>query len=840
MSAGDPREAFREAIEGAGLVPPEAIDPDGKLHRFSSNGKRGDDAGWYVLHGDGIPAGCFGDWRTDSSQTWRADLGRALTSAEEAAHQRRVDAMRRAREAEETRLRAQAAKKARALWAAATPLREPDPHPYLIAKRVAAVPTLREIHAGKMPEILGYQPHSRGATLAGRILVVPLRVGGELSMVELIDESGRKSFLRGGAVAGGHWAPQELLDGDRVGLTLLIGEGVATVLSAREASGYPVIAALSSGNLLQVAREMRKRYPKALLGVLGELGNGQKDAEEAARATGSALILPGFGEDRPEGATDCNDMHGHRGLGAVAECIAAQVATHAAQERGDAGRESQNEDGADTKTEPGLTDLGNAHRFAQEHRENIRFCWPWSRWLVWNGRFWSRDETGEIHRLAEATVRAMYKEAAESSSKEQRERLAGWAVKCESHERRLKMLASAQAIASIPILPADMDRDPWLLNVRNGTIDLRTGALRPHAREDLITRGINVNYDPAAVYPTWTHFISELFAGDAETIAFVQRALGYSVTGAVSEDVFFILHGAGSNGKTTFNNCVHDLLDGYAGRVPAELLMIRQGERHPTELATLFRKRFVSCSETGDGRRLAEDRVKSFTSSDPITCRRMREDFWEFQPTHKLWVATNHKPQIRGTDHGIWRRVRLLPFIITFHEPETDRKPQKDPTLPERLRAERSGILRWAVEGALAWQREGLKTPKAVRDATEAYRAEMDVLAGFLEECCVFDEHAEAGASDLYRAYTCWCDNSDECAESQTSFGMRLRERGLTSHKRHGRKAWRGIRLKSGDSWDSEDHFSGFSRAKKSQGGKPGNGSQPSQPSPDPADGERF
>ena len=487
--------------------------------------------------------------------------------------------------------------------------------------------------------------------------------------------------------------------------------------------------------------------------------------------------------------------------------------------------------GSSTRTEPGLTDLGNAHRFARDHRENVRYCWPWGRWLVWNDRFWSRDETGEIHRRAEATVRGMYEEAARSSQ-ERREALATWAVKCESHERRTKMLASAQAIAGIPIQPEDMDRDPWLLNVGNGTIDLRTGTLRPQAREDFITRGIDIDYDPDAMCPTWERFIREVFADNAETIAFVQRAIGYSLTGKIIEHVLIVLYGLGSNGKTTLNDALHYLLGPYAKHAPTDLLLARRGEHHPTELATLHGARLVTAAETGEGRRLAESLVKQLTGGDPVTARRMREDFWQYRPEFKLWLATNHKPQIRGTDHAIWRRIRLIPFDVTFHAPEIGNIPRQDPTLPARLREESPGILAWAVRGCLDWQREGLKTPQAIRDATEGYRAEMDVPATFLEECCVFDKRAEASATELYRAYVRWCDDSGEHAETQTSFGSRLRERGLTSRKVHGRMVWSGIRLRAGDSGDSGDQNLSSSHEKNSQPVHAGKWSQPSPPSP--------
>ena len=431
------------------------------------------------------------------------------------------------------------------------------------------------------------------------------------------------------------------------------------------------------------------------------------------------------------------------------------------------------------RTEPGLTDLGNAHRFAQDHRADVRYCWPWGRWLVWNGRYWCRDETGKVHRLAEATVRGMYQEAA-LSSEERRAVLASWAVKSESHERRIKMLASAQAIEGIPIQPEDMDRDVWLLNVLNGTIDLRIGTLRPHAREDYITRCLDVDYDPKAVCPVWERFVYEAFGGNAETIAFVQRAIGYSLTGRIIEHVLIVLYGLGSNGKTTLIDALHYLLGpSYAKHTPTDLLLARRGEHHPTELATLHGARLVTAAETGEGRRLAESLVKQLTGGDPVTARRMREDFWQYRPEFKLWLATNHKPQIRGTDHAIWRRIRLIPFDVTFHAPETGKTPQQDPTLSARLRAELPGILAWAVRGCLAWHCQGLKTPQAIRDATEGYRAEMDVFAAFVEDCCVFDKRAETGARELYRAYTRWCEGSGEHAESQTSFGTRLRERGL-------------------------------------------------------------
>lgn len=321
-------EQFRDAIRAAGLNPPDTIEADGKLRRFAPNGKRGDDAGWYVAHDDGIPAGAFGDWRTGLSQTWRADIGRTLTPAEEAAHREQVAAMRRAREAEEAKRRQEAARKAGALWKAGTPAGAD--HPYLLRKRVAPVPTLRELLAEEVARIIGYDPSAKGERLAGRILLAPVKIGGALSTIELIDEAGRKSALAGGAKAGGFWAAQALPDGEGSEHSILIAEGVATALSAREATGHPTIAALSAGQLAAAARAMRDRFPAATLAILADvLDSGAPDprAVEAAGAVGAALALPDFGAGRPADASDFNDLAAHAGPQAVQEAIERALAS---------------------------------------------------------------------------------------------------------------------------------------------------------------------------------------------------------------------------------------------------------------------------------------------------------------------------------------------------------------------------------------------------------------------------------------------------------------------------------------------------------------------------------
>ena len=321
-----PLVQFRDAIVAAGLTPPDVIEADGKLRRFSSNGKLKDDAGWYVLHGGAIPAGTIGDHRTGVHQNWRADIGRTLTPSEEAAHRARIEALRLIREGEEARRRTEATKKATALWDAAKPSKAD--HPYLLRKTVQPVANLREVDASSAISILGYMPKSSNEALTGRVLVAPVFIADNLSTCELIDGDGRKSAIYGGAKSGGYWAAQPMPD-DSADLVLFIGEGVATMLSVREACGHSCIAALSAGNLLTVAKAMRKRYAAAVLVLVADLvkSTGEVDhhAVQAAQAVGGRLLVPSFGDDREKGETDINDMAARFGLDAVARAVAAVV-----------------------------------------------------------------------------------------------------------------------------------------------------------------------------------------------------------------------------------------------------------------------------------------------------------------------------------------------------------------------------------------------------------------------------------------------------------------------------------------------------------------------------------
>jgi putative DNA primase/helicase len=476
-----------------------------------------------------------------------------------------------------------------------------------------------------------------------------------------------------------------------------------------------------------------------------------------------------------------------------------------------------------------LTDLGNAERFVSDHGADVRYCHPWRSWLVWTGARWEPDESGQVHRLAKETVRGLLVDAAEAESDSRTKELARHAIASAAETRIRAMLELAKS--EVPVLPDELDADPWVLNCENGTIDLvGSGELLPHRREDLITKLVPVEYDPGAKAPTWEALLERVLP-NAEIRAFFKRLCGYALTGDTGEHVLPLLYGTGANGKSTVLNALLDALGDYAGQAAPDLLLAKQNS-HPTELADLFGKRLVAAIEVEDGRRLAESLVKQLTGGDRVKARKMRQDFWEFSPTHKVFMAVNHKPTVRGTDTAIWRRIRLIPFTETIPPAEQDKR------LPEKLRRERAGILAWAVEGCLEWQREGLQAPDEVRKATREYRAEMDVIAAFIDEECIVAEHAAATAKALYSAYKAWCEENGEKPETQRRFGGRLRERGfesgrITTGARKGAIEWYGIGLAGGPegSPDGEGTRERFTDKNPSK--------SPTNSSPHPGSGER-
>jgi putative DNA primase/helicase len=441
------------------------------------------------------------------------------------------------------------------------------------------------------------------------------------------------------------------------------------------------------------------------------------------------------------------------------------------------------------------TDVGNAERFSAQHGADVRYCHVWGKWLVWDGRRWAEDTTGEIMRRAKRTARSIYVEASNADDKQEREILGKWAALSERRDRLAAMIDLSKSEQPIPVSVESLDSDAWLLNCQNGTIDLRSGELREHRRDDYLTKVAPVEYpDRATGDPElWLAVLERIFAGRKQLIQFVQRLMGASLVGEVQEQILPILYGKGANGKTVLIETWCGLLGSdFAMKAPHDLLMASKTGRHPTELADLRGKRLVAAVETEDGGRLSEARVKELTGGDKIRARRMREDFWEFPPSHTVVLATNHKPVVRGTDHAIWRRLRLIPFSVTIPDHQQDKE------LTTKLKAEWPRILQWAVKGCSDWQTDGLKAPDEVMLATKEYRSDSDVLEQFIEECCIVGQQYEAGASELYSAYKSWAEKRYEWAENQTRFGNQLAEREYEKRKTNGVIVYRGIAVRSG------------------------------------------
>lgn len=462
------------------------------------------------------------------------------------------------------------------------------------------------------------------------------------------------------------------------------------------------------------------------------------------------------------------------------------------------GAGSPGQNGTDPSKQDGArrfphTDLGNAERLAAHHGQDLRYCPEWGRWLVWTGRRWEDDRRGLVNQQAKRAVRQIYAEAAGIADEDLRKEIVKWGLRSEAKTRIDAMMGLAQSEPGIPVTVDELDHDPWLLNVANGTVDLRTGALRAHSRQDLITKQAPIVYDPDALCPVWLAFLETVMAGRQDLIEFVRRAVGYSLTGDVSEQVVFFAYGLGANGKTTAAETITAMLGDYAQKAPRGMLTMRPGAADgvPNDIARLPGARFVVSNEVEEGRRLAEAQVKDLAGGDTLTARFMRGEFFEFRPTHKLWIYGNHKPVIRGTDEGIWRRMRLIPFEVTIPAAKQDRK------LAQKLRAELPGILAWAVQGCLDWQKDGLSAPAEVTEATAAYRAEMDVLADFLTDKCILAPSAAVTKAALFTAYQTWCEVNRERPLGKIAFGARLKERGIADGTtgREKTRAWLGVGL---------------------------------------------
>lgn len=441
-----------------------------------------------------------------------------------------------------------------------------------------------------------------------------------------------------------------------------------------------------------------------------------------------------------------------------------------------------------------LTDLGNARRFVAAHHKKVRSILVQRHpWLVWQGSRWEPDVTGEVERMAKLTVRALYKDAAECTDDDRRDELLKHALKSESSPRIRAMIELASTEPEISLTPEQLDANPWLLNIHNGTIDLKTGELHEHRRGDYITKLAPVFYDEKAECPRWEQFLAEVLDGNTELIEFVQRAVGYSLTGDVREQVLFFLYGQGSNGKSTFMEIIRSLCGDYATQADFRSFQSVRGDGPRSDIARMRAARFVAAVEARGERGFDETIVKQITGTDVVVARKLYEDEIEFKPQFKLWLAANHKPMVKEQTEAFWRRIRLIPFTVVI--PANKRKK----TLGEKLTKELSGILNWALAGCAEWREHGLMPPTSVVKATKEYKEEHDVLGEFLASNCVLDPKGWTSATSLYTAFTDWWMETRGHRSTPVAlvgFSRLLSERSdISARKRENIRGWKGILL---------------------------------------------
>ena len=436
-----------------------------------------------------------------------------------------------------------------------------------------------------------------------------------------------------------------------------------------------------------------------------------------------------------------------------------------------------------------LSDMGNAERMVKYYGETIRYCSSLGRWYIWNGDRWEEDSVKKIKLIAMEVARFIFSEASMEPYLENQRKLSNWALTSQM-EPRLNAMVNA-AMAMVPITPDDLDKDLFLLNVRNGTIDLKTMEFdETHSKDSYITKIVDVVYDSEAKCPLWENFLHEIFEGDIELISYIQELVGYSLTGDTSEQILIFLYGGGQNGKSTFMNVLKALLGDYAKQTDFSTFTVRKNDSGPrNDLARLKGARLVSTIEIEEGKQLAESLVKQVTGEDTIKARFLYSEDFEFLPNFKVWLVANNKPIIKGGDYAIWRRIRLIPFNVKIPEEK------KDKELGKKLKAELPGILNWALEGCRRWQSEGLKTPKSVELATKEYEEEMDPIKEFLEDICTTETLGKTKTGELYQIYEEYCNFVKINPIPNRVFGRRLAQIGIKRSRDHNGRYYEGIEI---------------------------------------------
>lgn len=457
-----------------------------------------------------------------------------------------------------------------------------------------------------------------------------------------------------------------------------------------------------------------------------------------------------------------------------------------------------------------FTEVGNAERFIHLHGRDLLYVGPLKSWAAWNGTRWRVDDSEQIQERALVAIRGIAREAQEAPS----DTAKLWAEQWYQSSQKANAVSAMVKLArgKVTKMPQDFNSRPTLFNCANGTVDLATGRLLDPERTHLFTTFTAIDYDADAECPAWETALAAMFprngeepGGDEELLEFIQRLCGYCLTGLTSDAILPILWGSGSNGKSTFIRVLLNVMGpDFAMQAPHGFLMEKRGgDQHPTQLAMLYGKRAVFASETEEGRKLDVPLMKAMTGSDVITARWIGKDYFQFTPTHKLLLATNHKPKINSTDHGTWRRLAMIPFNAKFWNPdEGETGPdhlKQDRQLVEKLHNELPGILAWMVRGATAYLRDGLRRPSVVLAATKDYRDDEDMLSQFLAECTVTSHTDYVSKSDFYSAFEEWMKAQGiKHPWGERTLGKKMVTMGFSKDDRAGNggpRVWKGLRL---------------------------------------------
>jgi putative DNA primase/helicase len=458
--------------------------------------------------------------------------------------------------------------------------------------------------------------------------------------------------------------------------------------------------------------------------------------------------------------------------------------------------EIQNE----TKEYP-CTDTGNMERFVDQHQGYLRSLGTIKTWLVWDGTRWKPSDYAEVFKFALETVQSIKTEIEQAAGLTDAQNLKKWSVASESNSKTMAMLDMAAKHPSLVAKASSFDKQKMKLNCLNGVVDLGTGQLNQRTSDDLHTKVIGTNFNPKAKCPNFDKFIKEVFGGDGELISWIQRAFGYSLTGSVQEQVLFICYGTGANGKSTLLETISKILGDYSTNADFEMFLSNQKSdvRVMEAVGELKGIRLALASEVDASKRFNESLVKRLTGGDTLRGTKLQMGAFQFEPQHKLWFLCNHIPFARDGSHGFWRRIKILPFAQQFQGSSLDS------ALPDKLWAEREGILAWMIRGAAVWSNElqktngttGLGPCKAIDQSIEEYRYDNDLSARFIEDCLVRDnDFGSVGARELYIAYqSWWSDNSDEDTPSEGIFSRRMEERGLKKTRTKARMVYKGVEL---------------------------------------------